>query len=68
MALPQPQGKQATPKIMVIVDRGEVEGLRVRLATADVDVSLLDEQNGRGFFRCLDPDGIVVEVRESAPT
>jgi ADP-ribosylglycohydrolase/catechol 2,3-dioxygenase-like lactoylglutathione lyase family enzyme len=56
----------ANPRVIVFGERSEIETIRQGLLGADVPVSEIGDDRGRTSFRCLDPTGAVVEVREAA--
>ena len=55
----------AKTKIVVFVERTEIEPLREHLIDAKVVVSPVRERDERRYFCCLDPDGTVIELREA---
>jgi ADP-ribosylglycohydrolase/catechol 2,3-dioxygenase-like lactoylglutathione lyase family enzyme len=53
------------PRLLVFVSGDDLEPLRARLVEAAVQVTDLDVvRGGRRHFSCLDPDGMLVELRE----
>jgi ADP-ribosylglycohydrolase/catechol 2,3-dioxygenase-like lactoylglutathione lyase family enzyme len=58
------QAFEANPRIMVFLNAGEIETVRRSIADAMLPMTPISERDGRRLFRCLDPDGTVVELRE----
>lgn len=53
------------PKILVFIERAELDEVRERAVVAKAQATSFTETNGRRIFQCLDPDGTVVELREA---
>jgi ADP-ribosylglycohydrolase/catechol 2,3-dioxygenase-like lactoylglutathione lyase family enzyme len=56
---------ERTPKIFVFVASAELESLHEQLTQARVPVKPVEAAGRRRHFACLDPDGTVVEIRET---
>jgi ADP-ribosylglycohydrolase/catechol 2,3-dioxygenase-like lactoylglutathione lyase family enzyme len=50
--------------VTIFVPSSELDDFRRRVADSGVAVSRPDEREGRRMFRCLDPEGNVIELRE----
>ena len=50
--------------VTIFVPASDLDDFRRRIAASGSAVSPPDERDGRKMFRCLDPDGNVIELRE----
>ena len=55
----------APTKILIFVELPELEALRKRMIAADLKVSPVTTMRSLRRFRCSDPDGTIVEIREA---
>lgn len=54
----------ARQAVTIFVPASDLDAFRRRIAASGSAVSLLGDREGRRMFRCLDPEGNVIEVRE----
>ncbi len=55
----------APTKILIFVEPSELDALRKRIIAADLKVSPVTTMRSLRQFRCSDPDGTIVEIREA---
>jgi catechol 2,3-dioxygenase-like lactoylglutathione lyase family enzyme len=60
-----PDAFQSSQTITIFMPRADLLALRDRLERIEAHVSAVGEYQGRQVFRCLDPDGNVLEFRET---
>jgi len=59
-----PSSFDSRQAVTIFVPSSDLDDFRTRIAESGVAVSPPREREGRKMFRCLDPDGNVIEVRE----
>ena len=52
-------------KILIFVEPPELEAVRKRMMAADLKVSSVTTTRSLRCFRCSDPDGTILEIREA---
>jgi hypothetical protein len=59
-----PNSFDSRQAVTIFVPASDLDVFRRRIAASGSAVSPRGERDGRKMFRCLDPDGHVIELRE----